>query len=98
MFAQLNCRTTAKNTDELTKLGVTHIINCAYDPTGKGNFIYVDTNEDYYIKRDFQCVYLGVRAADTARFNISKFFYDVADFIDSAIKDNGKMFTGSAVC
>lgn len=50
----------------------------------------MDTNEDYYIKRDFKCVYLGVRAADTARFNISKFFYDVADFIDQAIKENGK--------
>ncbi|XP_037048044.1 dual specificity protein phosphatase 3-like [Bradysia coprophila] len=84
--------TTAKNTEVLTKLGVTHIINCAYDPTGKGNFIYVDTNEDYYIQRDFKCIYLGVRAADTARFNISKFFYSVADFIDNAIKDNGIVY------
>lgn len=43
------------------------------------------------MKRDFKCIYLGVRAADTARFNISKFFYDVADFIDNAIKENGNI-------
>lgn len=83
-------RTSGKDIALLTKLGVTHIVNCAYDPTGKGNFIYVDTNEEYYTKRDFNCGYLGVRAMDTARFNLSKFFDDVANFIENATKANGK--------
>jgi len=82
-------RTTAKSVKTLKALGVTHILNAAYDPTGKGNFIYVETNEEYFKKRNFNVKYLGTRAPDTMRFKINKFFPEVLEFMSDAVESGG---------
>ncbi|XP_072881826.1 dual specificity phosphatase 29-like [Hemitrygon akajei] len=60
------------------KLGFSHILNAAH---GRGN---VDTGEDYY--RDMPVDYYGVEAADLTTFDLSKFFYPAAQYIDRALR------------
>ncbi|XP_072139045.1 dual specificity phosphatase 29-like isoform X2 [Mobula birostris] len=60
------------------KMGFTHILNAAH---GRWN---VDTGEDYY--RDMPVDYYGVEAADLTTFDLSKFFYPAAQYIDRALR------------
>ncbi|XP_057321299.1 dual specificity protein phosphatase 3 isoform X2 [Microplitis mediator] len=77
---------TAKNKQYLQKIGITHVLNAA-----EGNrFGHVNTNQYYY--RDTAIEYLGIPASDLPTVDISKYFNDAANFIDNALKRNGKVF------
>jgi len=83
---------TVKQTKVLKSLKVTHILNAAYDKTGKGNFIYVQTNEEYFQTRNFPVVYKGIRAPDTMRFKINRHFDEAIEFIHEAISSGGTVY------
>lgn len=74
----LGSQTIAMDKDELQRNGVTHILNCAGAVC------------DNYHPNTFQykTLYLG----DGYQEDINCMFYEVIEFIDNAIKDNGKVF------
>ncbi|KAK7919173.1 hypothetical protein WMY93_010457 [Mugilogobius chulae] len=71
----------AKDKTLLQDLGVTHIVNAAHGPQR------IDTGAGYY--DDVGVAYLGVESDDSKDFNISVFFRETAEFIDSALCENG---------
>lgn len=97
---------TALSTYKLNQLGITHVVNVAqapmisqYPPPAAGDPPkwqdwgsvggFVRTSEAYYkhVGMDF----LGIPAYDTITFNLSRYFYQAADFIDSALRANGQV-------
>jgi hypothetical protein len=74
----------------LRKLGITHVLNASYsqgNPTALG----VSTNRDFYSERGYDCKFLGVPALDFPGFNLSTFFEQSVEFIDSSVRSNGKV-------
>ncbi|EFX83149.1 hypothetical protein DAPPUDRAFT_302119 [Daphnia pulex] len=95
---------TALSTYKLNQLGVTHVVNVAQAPTismyppsdtlkhskwqdwgAVGGF--VRTSEAYY--RHVGMEFLGIPAYDTFTFNLSRYFYEAACFIDEALRSGG---------
>lgn len=77
---------TAKNKEYLKRLGITHLLN-----TAEGRRCgFVNTNSDYY--RNTTIKYLGLAIMDLPSINISKYFYEAANFIDEAISTGGKVY------
>ncbi|XP_037829340.1 dual specificity protein phosphatase 13 isoform X2 [Kryptolebias marmoratus] len=72
----------ARNKVTLSSLGVTHVLNAA---AGRHR---INTGQQFY--SDIQVVYHGVEAADHPEFNLQPFFSCAAQFIDSALKNNGQ--------
>ncbi|KAJ8013509.1 hypothetical protein DPEC_G00030520 [Dallia pectoralis] len=68
----------AKDKHSLQKLGMTHILNAA-----EGTWNNVDTGAEYY--SDIDLVYYGVAAEDTTTFDLSKYFFSAAEFIDQTL-------------
>lgn len=81
----LGDRGAAKNTFYLKKIGVTHVLNTA-EGTRVG---LVDTNQNFY--RPFNIKYKGLKLLDVAQTNIAMYFYEVAEYIDEALKSGGKV-------
>uniref|UniRef100_A0A3B3ZHM0 Dual specificity protein phosphatase n=1 Tax=Periophthalmus magnuspinnatus TaxID=409849 RepID=A0A3B3ZHM0_9GOBI len=71
----------AKDIALLQDLRVSHIVNAAHGTER------IDTGPGYY--SDAGVVYLGVAADDSKDFDISGFFSDTAEFIHSALNQNG---------
>jgi dual specificity phosphatase 3 len=66
------------------KLGITHVVN-----TAEGKlFGMVDTDQEFY--RNTTIKYLGFSIMDLPVSNISQHFFEVADFIEKAIKEGGE--------
>ncbi|XP_043359500.1 dual specificity protein phosphatase 3 isoform X2 [Dermochelys coriacea] len=77
----------AKNIMRLQRLGITHILNAA---EGK-SFMHVNTNAEFY--EGTGITYHGIKANDTQEFNLSRYFEEAADFIDSALSQkDGRVF------
>lgn len=72
----------ARDITTLSSLGVTHILNAA---AGRHR---INTGPQFY--SDLEVKYLGVEAADHSAFNLRPFFNPAAQFIDSALKQNGQ--------
>lgn len=73
----------AKNKQYLRRIGITHVLN-----TAEGNkFGMVNTNRAYY--RDTNIKYMGVQLEDLPLTNISIYFEETADFIESGVKSGG---------
>ncbi|ODN06111.1 Dual specificity phosphatase DUPD1 [Orchesella cincta] len=83
----------AKDIDTLRQLGITHVLNAAYVPSRTHYHSYgiVNTDHDWYAVRNFNCEFLGVESLDYPQFDLSRFFEDAADFIDSACCSKGKV-------
>ncbi|XP_034538182.1 dual specificity phosphatase DUPD1-like, partial [Notolabrus celidotus] len=79
----------ARDKPTLSSLGVTHIVNAA---AGRHR---INTGLNFY--KDLEVVYLGVEAADHPEFDLRPFFHSSAQFIDSALKQNGKVFVHCAM-
>uniref|UniRef100_A0A3Q3B7I8 Dual specificity protein phosphatase n=1 Tax=Kryptolebias marmoratus TaxID=37003 RepID=A0A3Q3B7I8_KRYMA len=79
----------ARNKVTLSSLGVTHVLNAA---AGRHR---INTGQQFY--SDIQVVYHGVEAADHPEFNLQPFFSCAAQFIDSALKNNGKVLVHCAM-
>ena len=60
--------------------GVTHVLNSA-EGTRIGT---VNTSQEFY--EPFGIKYKGLKLLDMPQANISVYFYEVADFIDGALK------------
>lgn len=75
------CRSVARDKLTLACLGVTHIVNAA---AGKHR---INTGPQFY--SDLEVKYFAVEAADHPEFNLQPFFSPTAQFIDSALNDNG---------
>lgn len=72
-------RFVAMNVMRLKRLGITHILN-----TAEGNsFMHVNTNAEFYAGTGI--IYHGVPASDTDHFDISVYFEEAADFIETAL-------------
>uniref|UniRef100_A0A3B4VP03 Dual specificity protein phosphatase n=1 Tax=Seriola dumerili TaxID=41447 RepID=A0A3B4VP03_SERDU len=79
----------ARDKTRLSSLGVTHILNAA---AGRHR---INTGQRFY--SDLGVEYHGVEAADHPQFNIQPFFRPAAQFIDSALQKNGKVFVHCAM-
>ncbi|XP_040905367.1 protein phosphatase Slingshot homolog 2-like isoform X1 [Toxotes jaculatrix] len=79
----------ARDKATLSSLGVTHILNAA---AGRHR---INTGQQFY--SDLEVEYYGVEAADHPEFNLRPFFSPAAQFIDSALKKNGKVFVHCAM-
>ncbi|XP_062580889.1 dual specificity protein phosphatase 3-like [Saccostrea cucullata] len=76
----------AKNTEELKRKRVTHVVNCAQG----SKFNQINTDEEYFSGTDIK--FLGIKATDTPRFPINQHFQSTADFIDEALKEKGTVY------
>lgn len=76
----------AKNKEELKRVGITHVVNCAKG-TGPG---LIDTNASFF--KDVAIQFLGLQAKDILTYDISKHFEKAANFIDQALSRGGKVF------
>ena len=75
------------NKEYLTRVGITHVLN-----TAEGcNFATVNTNAEYYSEVGIK--YLGLQLLDVPSANISQFFEQGADFIESCLSSGGLCFT-----
>uniref|UniRef100_A0A3Q2GNV0 Dual specificity phosphatase 13a n=1 Tax=Cyprinodon variegatus TaxID=28743 RepID=A0A3Q2GNV0_CYPVA len=79
----------ARDKARLSSLGVTHVLNAA---AGQHR---INTGQAFYT--DIQVVYHGVEAPDHPEFNLRPFFNSAAQFIDSALKENGKVLVHCAM-
>ncbi|GAA6213856.1 dual specificity protein phosphatase 9-like [Lates japonicus] len=79
----------ARDKATLSSLGITHILNAA---AGRHR---INTGQQFY--SDLEVEYHGVEAADHPEFNLQPFFSPAAQFIDSALKKNGKVFVHCAM-
>ncbi|XP_078498854.1 dual specificity protein phosphatase 13A-like [Lissotriton helveticus] len=71
---------TAHNRYLLWKMGITHVLNAAHGKfCSQGNHEYYGTTVEYH----------GVPANDLPDFDISKYFYSGAEFIDNALNTTG---------
>ncbi|XP_077352648.1 dual specificity protein phosphatase 26 [Festucalex cinctus] len=80
----------ASDRRELTRVGITHIVNCAQSRSrsgGGGGDCYAGMN----------VTYLGIEAHDSPAFDMSKNFYPAADFIHKALTGGGKVLVHCAV-
>ncbi|XP_037051961.1 dual specificity protein phosphatase 3-like [Bradysia coprophila] len=73
----------AKNVDLLKQMKMTHILNAAYSE--KTSFLYVNTSQNFYRDRKFECNFLGLSAVDCPTYKLSKYFQQASDFIDLAL-------------
>ncbi|CAH1393707.1 unnamed protein product [Nezara viridula] len=78
-------RNAAMSKPFLRMSGITHVVNTA-EGSGIG---MVNTDEDYYKKLGIK--YMGLRLMDLSVTNVLKHFEDVANFIDEALKNKGKV-------
>ncbi|CAL8107017.1 unnamed protein product [Orchesella dallaii] len=78
----------AKDIDTLKKLGITHILNAAYvaSRTHYHSYGIVDTCSDWYAVRGYD-----FESLDFPHFDLSRYFEDAADFIESANSSKGKV-------
>lgn len=83
-FFLKNFRQFATNKEELKKIGITHIVNCAKG-TRPGQ---IDTDASFF--KDVAIQYLGLQAKDILTYDISKHFEKAANFIDQALSKGGK--------
>ncbi|XP_015192384.1 dual specificity protein phosphatase 26 [Lepisosteus oculatus] len=72
---------------ELTKLGITHILNCAHSKWRGGAEHYQGMN----------ITYQGIEAHDSPTFDMSVNFYPAAEFIHKALSSGGKILVHCAV-
>lgn len=75
----------ARNTFYLKRLGVTHVLNTA-EGQRHGT---VDTCQAYYKPHGIK--YKGLKLLDVAQTNIAMHFNEVAEFIDEALAEGGKV-------
>lgn len=78
-------RSVANDRYSLWKLGITHVVNAAHGSMhSQGSHDFYGSSVDYY----------GVPAHDSPSFDLSRYFFPSADYIQSALgSDGGKHFT-----
>ncbi|XP_074502538.1 dual specificity protein phosphatase 13A [Sebastes fasciatus] len=73
----------AQNRKKLQKLGITHVLNAAHSKQGSIG------DQSFYGNT---CVYFGIPAEDSERFDLSQYIKPAADFIHKALKSkDGKV-------
>ncbi|CAN9499867.1 unnamed protein product [Ophioblennius macclurei] len=73
----------AQNRKRLHKLGITHVLNAAHSKQGSIG------DQSFY---GDACVYFGIPAEDSDKFDLSQYFKLAADFIHKALKNkDGKV-------
>lgn len=70
----------------LRELGISHIVNCSQG-TGSG-----ETNTDARFYRDVGIKYHGMKALDLPTYNMMPHFKAASDFIEKALKKDGRIF------
>ncbi|XP_063077807.1 dual specificity phosphatase 29 [Engraulis encrasicolus] len=71
---------TARDRYGLQQKGITHVLNAA-----EGTWNNVATGADYY--HGMNVDYYGVVASDVPSFDLSVYFYEVAEYIDSVLRN-----------
>ncbi|KAL1130349.1 hypothetical protein AAG570_013287 [Ranatra chinensis] len=75
----------AKNKSYLRRVGITHVLNAAEG----SSFGMVNTYTKYYEGTGIK--YMGIRLMDLSVADIASHFYPVADFIEAALNEGGKV-------
>jgi len=79
----------ARNKQYLRLLGVTHVLNTAEQGVGYLSQGTVNLDKDYY--KPVGIEYKGLKLVDIDQTNIREHVDDVVDFIDSALREGGKV-------
>ncbi|CAG7836177.1 unnamed protein product [Allacma fusca] len=79
---------TAKDVMVLKMKRIAFVINAAF---GSDEDMSVNTNESFYSSRGYPCEFLGVPAVDLEVFKLHYFFKIATDFIEQALRANGKV-------
>lgn len=75
----------ARNTYQLQRLGITHVLNAALGKTA----YHVNTNHVYYRRSGIE--WKGIEATDIMNFNLKPFFPETTAFIKWALESGGKV-------
>jgi hypothetical protein len=79
------CSGAAMNKPYLNRIGITHVLNAA-----EGNrYGMVNTSRNYYKGTNIK--YMGIQLMDLPITDISAYFLQTADFIESCVKTGGKV-------
>ncbi|KAK3083125.1 hypothetical protein FSP39_014656 [Pinctada imbricata] len=76
----------SKDKDELKKVGITHLVNCAQGT----KYNQIDTDENYFA--DSGICFHGIQAMDSFGFKMTPFFDNAAEFIHNALQSEGKVY------
>lgn len=76
----------AKDPEKLKALGVTHVVNCACG----SKFNMINTNQRYFEESAIK--FHGIGATDIMTFKMAPHFEGAANFIDEALKSEGKVY------
>ncbi|BES91208.1 phosphatase [Nesidiocoris tenuis] len=77
--------TTARSKGYLQSIGITHVVNAA-----EGHLMgFVNTSSQFY--QGSGITYKGINLADLSMADASKYFKEVANFIDNALNSGGKV-------
>lgn len=83
-------RAVAQNRKTLHKLGITHVLNAAHSKQGSIG------DQSFYGNT---CVYFGIPAEDSERFDLSQYLKPAADFIHKALKSkDGTVYERDTRC
>lgn len=79
---------TAMDIYKMKQLRVTHVLNTACGKTP--DYGMINTSQKDYASAGIR--FMGITAYDMSSFNMSPYFHDVADFIDSALRSGGRVY------
>lgn len=83
-YSNLFFREIASNIEKLQKENITHVLNCAQGT----KFNQINTSSGYF--KDAGIQYYGIKANDISTFKMAPEFDKAAEFLDKALKDQGK--------
>lgn len=86
-IASIPLSTTALCLHLLRRIGITHVLNCAWGK--QRNFGMVNTSASYY--RSSGIEFLGIEALDVAVYPLFQHFYSASEFIERALNEGGKV-------
>lgn len=82
----------AKNIDILSKLQITHIINCGAVPKKLVELgLFESTGPEYYKNHNFPVAYKEYMMKDSEDYDMSQHFEETSEFIDQCIKNGGRV-------
>ncbi|RUS85366.1 hypothetical protein EGW08_006851 [Elysia chlorotica] len=76
-----------KRLDELSNMGVTHMLNVSMGP----KFNQTDTDSEFY-KSPYNIAFHGIPAMDVITFKLLPYLRPAAEFINKALADGGKVY------
>lgn len=85
MYLILLCRRAARDIEEISRCGITHVLNAA---KGTRPFQHVNIDPSLYENQGIK--HLAIEATDTMGFRLYQHFEQASDFLEDSLSNNGK--------